>query len=183
MPSRRRGRRRNPDGDTWIGWALAAGLVGLGAFALTRTEWAKLQSLEPETRRRVETLLTLLRGRGIEVLVGSAKRTEAEQTKLVQENKSAATISWHLVGRAVDLYPLIPGTRQPDYNVSRPDLFRIMHQEWAKLGGTGLAYLPYPDGPNRLISMGGKKKWDGGHVEFHGPFATAAEAYRASRAA
>jgi hypothetical protein len=184
MSARRRQRRQNPDAGPWIGWALAAGLVGLGAYALTKTEWARLQSLEPETRRRVETLLTLLRNRGIEVSVGSTRRTEAEQQKVIDAEKSAATISWHLSGRAVDIYPLIPGTREPDYKPSRPDLYRIMHQEWARLGGTGIAYKPYPDGPNRIITTSkGTKLWDGGHIEYHGPYATASAAYLAGRAA
>jgi hypothetical protein len=182
MQHRRRRRRRNPSEQGWLAWALAAGLVGLGALALTRTEWARLSRLEPDTRRRVETLIARLRARGIEVLIGSTRRSETEQAQLVAEGKSANTISWHNSGRAVDLYPLVDG--KPDYNATRPDLFRIMHQEWAALGGTGLAYSPYPNGPNRLITTykNGKaiKVWDGGHVEYRGGFASAAEAYRAT---
>lgn len=182
MSRRRRRRRSNPSGQAWLAWALAAGLVGLGALALTRTEWARLSRLEPDTRRRVETLIARLRARGIELHIGSTRRSEAEQAALVAEGKSANTISWHNSGRAVDLYPKVGG--KPDYDVTRPDLYRVMHQEWAALGGTGLAYSPYPNGPNRLITTykagKAKKVWDGGHVEFKGGFATPAEAYRAA---
>ena len=61
-----------------------------------------------------------------------------------------------------------------------PDLFRVMHQVWSSLGGQGLAYSPYPDGPNRLITGAKGRIWDGGHLEWHGPYTSAAEAYKAS---
>lgn len=181
---RRRRERSNPSGETWLALALAAGLVGLGALALTRTQWARLMRLEPDTRHRVETLIARLRARGVEIHIGSTRRTETEQAQLVADGKSANTISWHNSGRAADLYPMIPGTSKPDFDVTRPDLYRIMHQEWAALGGSGIAYSPYPNGPNRLITTykdgKAKKVWDGGHVEFKGPYATPAEAYRAT---
>lgn len=183
MSRRRRRQRTNPGGETWAAVAIAAGLVGLGALALTRTQWARLQRLEPDTRHRVETLIQRLRARGIEIYIGSTRRTEAEQADLVAEGKSANTISWHNSGRAVDVYPMIPGTSTPDLKATRPDLFRIVHQEWYALGGNGIAYSPYPNGPNRLITTykDGKavKVWDAGHLEFKGPYATAAEAYKA----
>lgn len=174
--------------ESWrklLPWAVGAGLVGLGAAAVGPTLIAtiKEQRLEAETLRRYLLLKQVLAEKyGIQLHTGSTRRTEAEQQANVEKGVSSTTVSWHLVGRAVDAYPIDPATGQPDLQGRRQDLFRTMHVEWAKLGGHGLAYAPYPSGPiRRLVNKQGKSYWDGGHLEYHGPFATAAAAYQAER--
>jgi hypothetical protein len=185
----RQRQRRNPEEDE-RGWrrflpgAFAAGLVGLGAlgavtYGPTFVATLKELQLEPETRERYLQLKSILAGRGISLYTGSTRRTPAEQQKALDSGNSATSISWHMTGRAVDAYPIDPATGQPDLKAKRPDLFRIMHQVWASLGGQGLAYLPYPDGPNRIITGAKGRIWDGGHLEWRGQYSSAAEAYRA----
>lgn len=182
----RRRREANPI-KNWrelLPWAVGAGLVGLGAYAVGPQLIASVKEarLEPETLARYLQLKQILAGMGIQLFTGSTRRSEAEQQANVEKGVSSTSISWHLVGRAVDAYPIDPATGKPDLNGRRGDLFRIMHQQWARLGGRGLAYLPYPNGPVRqLTNNQGRRYWDGGHLEFHGPFATAAAAYNAER--
>src|SRR5687767_13793742 len=159
-------------GDYWAALAVAAGLVGLGALAVSRLDSVKLLSLEPQTRERVKLLLARLQARATKLLLGSTRRTEEEQQKALDEDKSGSSISWHFTGRAIDVYVYDPATGKPDMKGVRQDLYRIVLQEWAKLGGFGLAFGPYPDGPVRYITTpSGRKIWDGGHLEFHGPYA------------
>lgn len=180
--------RSNPDDriPLWTQIAIATGLLGLGGYTLDRvmgiTASAREKMLEAETLRRYLELKGVLRSKyGIELHTGSTRRSPEQQQGLVAGGQSGASISWHMTGRAVDAYPIDPATKQPDLKARRPDLFRIMHREWAKLGGQGLAYSPYPEGPNRLITTVKGKIWDGGHLEYHGRFATAAAAYQAER--
>lgn len=182
---RRRPRRENPS-VPWIPVAIATGLVGLGFVGLNGimgfTANAREQMLEAETLRRYLQLKQVLKEKyGIDLHTGSTRRSAEQQAANVEKGVSAASISWHMSGRGVDAYPIDPATGQPDLKARRPDLFRIMHREWAKLGGFGLAYSPYPEGPNRLITTTKGKIWDGGHLEFHGPYTTAAAAYNADR--
>ena len=170
-------------GREWAGTiAIAGGLVGLALMAASQTETAQLARLEPGTRQRALALLTLLRNRGIRVKVTSTLRDEVKQAAAVASGASATSISWHLSGRALDV--LVWDDRKGDWDGAgvRDDLWRIVHGEWAKLGGTGLAYKPYPTGPRYFITnTKGAKVWDGGHLEWKGPFATAAAAYTAFR--
>lgn len=179
--------RRNPQessGPGWLPWAIAAGLVGLGSVVTVQALAPNLRELrlEPETRARYLELKRRLLARGVRLFTGSTRRTPEEEAKHLAEGRSATSISWHMSGRAVDAYPIDPATGKPDLKARRPDLFRLMHQEWARLGGHGLAYLPYPDGPNRIIKGPKGSFWDAGHLEFKGRFRTAAEAYKASQA-
>jgi hypothetical protein len=141
----------------------------------------KEMGLEPDTRRLYQILRSRMAAKGVPLHTGSTIRDLAEQEKLVAEGKSAAPVSWHNVGRAVDAYPIDPSTGQPDLNGKRQDLFRLMHQEWAKLGGQGLAFLPYPDGPVRRITTSKGPVWDGGHLEYHGNFISATQALQAQQ--
>lgn len=169
--------------DDWAAIAVAAGLIGLGAYAVSRLDSVKLLSLDPEMRRRVEVLIARLAARGIKLKLGSATRTEAEHAKAIAEGKTATKVTWHFSGRGLDVYVYDPNTGKPDLAGKRLDLYRIVHQEWARLGGQGLAFLPYPDGPVRYITGAKGPIWDGAHLEFHGPYATAAAAWAAYKAA
>jgi hypothetical protein len=64
-------------------------------------------------------------------------------------------------------------------------LYRALHREWAKLGGVGLAFFPYPEGPIRKMRIpgpGGRTFVDLGHIEWHGPYPNLASAYNAEKA-
>ena len=120
---------------------------------------------------------------GVRIYTGSTLRNLSQQQQLVADGKSGTVNSWHLSGRAIDAYPIDPETGKPDRAGRRIDLFRIMHRAWYDLGGHGLAFRPYPLGPKRLITVtknGERRKvWDGGHLEFHGPYPNATAALRA----
>jgi len=141
-------------------------------------------ALTPDTQAAYAQLeLLMFQRHGIRLRRGQTVRSEEQQRRLVETGASAALFSWHLVGRAIDAYPIDPATGQPDMEGRNIDLFRKMHVIWAELGGLGLAFSPYPEGPIRLITVKKngvpKKIWDGGHLEFHGPFASAKQAWLA----
>lgn len=141
----------------------------------------KERRLEPETLRRYLMLKSRLAARGIQLFTGSTRRTQEEEEGHKAAGRSATSMSWHMSGRALDAYPINPATGKADFKAVRADLFRVMHQEWHRLGGHGLAYLPYPDGPNRIIRGPHGSFWDAGHLEFRGGYATAAQAYAAAQ--
>jgi hypothetical protein len=143
---------------------------------LTSTEEGRLSQLEPETQAQVRTLLQTLADQGMQVQVGQTLRTQAEEKVAVDTGHSAVkTHSWHEIGRAVDLYPIDPDTNQPDLNGTRDDLFQTMQQAAV---AAGFHQIAYDDNWNRkyLTSASGKKFWDGGHIEWRGPYATIADA-------
>jgi len=168
-----------------IGWqalAVGAGLVALGSYGfLTMTATGRELLLEAETRARYLRLKAIMAAKGIRLFTGSTRRTSEQQAAVVAKGTSAVkTASWHQSGRAVDAYPIDPVTGKPDLAGKNAGAFRQMHQEWAKLGGSGLAYSPYPDGPMRYLTTSKGKVWDGGHLEYHGGYPTALAALRAS---
>lgn len=135
--------------------------------SLNPSEQARLEQLIPEAQTALVSLMARLRQLGIQTYVGSTRRNPAEQAAIVQRGNSATQHSWHLLGRAVDLYPRLPNG-QPDLNGSQLDAFRTMHAESKAFGWSGLAFNA--DGSKRLITTtkGGKqaKVWDGGHLQF-----------------
>ena len=143
---------------------------------LSKTEEAKLAELEPETQSRVRQLLARLEARGFRYYVGSAVRDLIDQAAALADGKSDVKVGWHQLARAVDIYSYDPVAHEIDLNGRNEDFYRALHEEAYELGLWGLAYRPYPSGPKHFLSSGA---WDGGHVEFHGPYATLAEAISA----
>lgn len=159
-------------------------LLGGGAVvvkkAASSSEETKLAGLLPHVRRKVEELLHRMNARGIRVLVGSTLRNPEEQAAILKSGNSSTSNSWHLLGRAVDLYPYGPDGK-PDLDGRHVDRFRALHEESAKLGFRNLAFNP--DGSKRYITTSKGKVWDGGHVEFTDSmtWAQAADQYRATK--
>lgn len=119
--------------------------------------------LLPQVRDALAELRRRLKAKGIDTMVGSTKRTPAQQEGVVSDGTSATTRSWHVLGRAVDLYPYGPDGN-PDLDGRHVDRFRIMHTEAKALGFRGLAFNA--DGTKRYITTSKGKVWDGGHLEF-----------------
>lgn len=150
---------------TDVGAQLVDGAKEFVLRALGKSEAARLATLEPEVQDAVQALREQLAQQGIEVFIGSAGRTPAEQEDILEKGTSSTSHSWHLLGRAVDIYPINPDTGSADLAGKRDDLFRAMHSVAATLGFTGLAYND--DGSRRtLINAQGKPYWDGGHLQF-----------------
>jgi hypothetical protein len=164
--------------DSAIGGAIAyAGNSVVDEFVVLLTsEESRLSQLEPETQSMVRQLLQNLANQGMQVHVGNSLRTQAQEKAAIESGHSAVkTHSWHELGRAVDLYPIDPDTNQPDMNGSNDALFVQMQQAAVALGFRQIAY---DDNWNRryITTSAGKKLWDGGHIEWHGPYATIADA-------
>lgn len=119
-------------------------------------EDARLKRLQPHIRARVLELQRRLRARGVRTFVGTTRRTTAEQTEAQAADRSATPRSWHLIGRAVDLYVIDPTTGQPDTMARRLDLYKILWEEAKRLGAVVFTK------PIRLKS--GKKLFDAAHV-------------------
>jgi hypothetical protein len=153
------------------GWLIAPSVL----------ERQRIAALEPSTRRAYRQLIARLRARGISLYTGQTSRTPALQKRLVAEGKSTTEKSWHLARRAIDAYPIDPRTRKPDLKGVRLDLFRIMHEEAAKLGFRGLAFKT--DGSKRIIQTSKGPIWDAGHIEYRGGFPNVAAAMAADRRA
>lgn len=163
----------------WWHWALGGGgllLMG-GAVAkkvttsapksggLLTSEQARAQQLIPPAQVALAHLQAELSDRyGIDTYVGSVRRTPKQQAGNVAKGVSATQHSWHLLDRAVDLYPLLDDGK-PDLNGKLWDTaFRRMHIVAAQFGWRGLAFNT--DGTRRYITTTKGKVWDGGHIEF-----------------
>lgn len=159
-------------------------LLGGGAIvvrALSASEASRRAKLIEEVRLALDELRAELAAEGIETFVGSTLRTTSDQALNVSNGTSATSQSWHLLGRAVDLYPIDPITKQPDLDGRTWDtLFRRMHELAPHHGFRGLAFNA--DGSRRYLTTSKGKIWDGGHLEFPGgmTWAVAAERFRSS---
>jgi hypothetical protein len=169
----------------WAAAATIAGVMGLAyVFGPQVMNVWQISRLEPETRARAQALLDWLAAQGLKPRITATTRTETQQAAAVADGKSATSISWHFTGRALDLLltnPITGKLMESPTNAEIEAYYRPAHRKWAELGGFGLAFGPYPDGPIRHISGTKGPIWDGGHFEYHGPFATAAAAYTASK--
>lgn len=156
--------------------------IGDALVEFTTTEETRLSQLEPDTQAQVRALIQTLANQGLHVHVGQTLRTQAAEKQAIATGHSAVkTHSWHEIGRAVDLYPINPDTGAPDLDGVRDDLFMQMQQVAVQVGFTQLAY--HDDWTRRyLVNAQGKKIWDGGHMEWHGPYATIADAVAAEGA-
>ena len=145
-------------------------LFGAGAAATALAYWLKrdiatldgpqederLKRLQPHIRARVIELQRRLLARGVRTFIGTTRRTTAKQAEAQAAERSATPRSWHLIGRAVDLYVIDPATGQPDTKAKRLDLYRILWEEAKKLGAIVFTK------PIRLPS--GKRVFDAAHV-------------------
>jgi hypothetical protein len=149
---------------------------------LTSSEQDRIAALEPGTQAAVVQLVANLAARGVRVHVGQTLRTPAGEKAVIAAGRSAVTThSWHEIGRAADIYPLLDDG-SIDWDAENLDNYRALAEEAVALGFRSLAFNA--DGSKHLITnSAGKKIWDGGHVEFHGPFATIADAVAAEGAA
>lgn len=167
-------------------WWKGDGDVAAGAAAtvddlreLTSSEESRLEELEYETQGQVRGLISDLSSQGIAVYVGSTLRSAAAEADAIASGRSAVTsVSWHQIGRAVDLYPIDPDTGSADYNGVRVDLFQAMVAAARARGFRSLAFED--DGVTKhYITTSRGKVWDGGHLEWRAPYATIAEAVSA----
>lgn len=146
---------------------LAVLLLGGGVVAVkvatTQTEAQKLATLLPQVRAAFERLRSRLAAQGIKLLVGQTRRTADQQAAVVASGNSATNNSWHLLGRAIDVYVYGPDGK-PDMDGKHVDLYRKLHAEAAKEGFRGLAFNA--DGTKRYITTNKGPVWDGGHIEF-----------------
>jgi len=132
--------------------------------ALGKAEEARRQLLIPSARLALDGLrLELEEQHGIQTFVGSTLRTPSEQSVLVAGKASDTNQSWHLLGRAVDLYPIDPATGKPDLDGRRGELYLQMHRVAPNWGWRGIAYADLATGKKKYLKSG---VWDGGHLEF-----------------
>lgn len=157
--------------------AVLGGLVAAGWVVLSKSAAVQIAKLEPVTARMLSALLEWAAAQGIKVKVGETLRSTQKQLEAVESGASAVSLGWHQSGRAADLLVWDDQRNRWDEAGLREDLWRRLHRKWAELGGQGLAYLPYPDGPPRFIKTSKGQTRDTGHVEYHGPFATASAAF------
>lgn len=147
-------------------------------YELGTDETERFGQLKPEVQTQLQALIIALRAQGIAVFIGSTLRDSAAQAQAYDAGNSSNKVSWHQLGRAVDLYPIDPATGSPDRNGRNLDLFRAMHETAAQAGWRGLAFND--DGSKRLITNKyGKKVWDGAHLEWRDPYASLSEAVSA----
>jgi hypothetical protein len=144
--------------------------IGDWLATLTTSEQTRLDQLEPGTRDMVQQLLLASQAAGAPLYVGQTRRTPAQEKKLKAAGKTSQslTVSWHELGRAVDLYPLT-SAGSPDYDGADLDGFRTFQGIAVSMGFRSLAFND--DGSKHLITNSkGKKIWDGGHVEWRDPY-------------
>lgn len=153
-----------------LGLGLLAGAAWATEVLVTRlvesaAEASAINAMIPPAAEALRTLRDALAQAGIMTRVGSTRRTAAEQAAALASGHSSTSHSWHLLGRAVDLYPFDPLTGQPDMDGRNDGLFQQMHAIASSLGWTGLAYNA--DGTRRLLTnAAGQKYWDGGHLQW-----------------
>jgi hypothetical protein len=176
---RDRRRRRNPAG--WVKPALwTAGTLGVFGFILwiMDTEAAKISRLRPEVSALWEKLKAKAAAAGLEIRAISTVRTIDTQKLLVKLGRSAAGISWHNLGRAIDFQVKDPATGKWDDLAVRRDLYLKV----ARLAeGMGFRQLGFnPDGSRRVLKTAdGRTFEDPYHIEYRAPHATIAAAIKA----
>lgn len=135
-------------------------VLAFGGSMIVETvrEKKRLDGLLPHVREKVVILRNRLAERGLETFVGQTDRTQDEQLINVQNGASDTLDSWHLLRRAIDLYVYRKGQKWDAGSVAD---YKIMHDEAAKLGFTGIAFNA--DGTKKYLKSG---KWDGGHLQY-----------------
>lgn len=77
--------------------------------ALTLAEERRLGGLVPSAQIALQRLRLQLHRNGIETFVGQTRQDQATAEEMFSTGRSATRTSWHLVGRAVDLYVVVGG--------------------------------------------------------------------------
>lgn len=133
-------------------------------ISLTHSESSRMALLLPQVQRALQDTINDLASQGIKVFVGQTKRSESQEKANLASGASGTMHSWHLLGRAADVYPIDPKTDQPDLQGRNFETFKTMHQTAAKYGFTNISF--YGDWTKRLITTSKGKIWDGGHMQF-----------------
>lgn len=141
-------------------------VVGGGAVAvraLSKAEQGRRDMLLPQVRAALDQLRARLASVGIETFVGSTGRTEEEQRAHIEAGRSDVKFSWHQLGRAVHVAPVIAGkTIINDPELTRHiDVLRRIHREAAGFGFRGIAFNA--DGSKKFLKSGA---WDALHLEY-----------------
>lgn len=99
---------------------------------MTASDHKKLAKLLPHVRERVEALIAACEARGVRLMVGNTARNAAKQLEHVKAGRAATVKSWHLLGRAADLYVL--HGKVADTKATDRASYAIMHEEARRLG-------------------------------------------------
>jgi hypothetical protein len=146
---------------------------------LTSSEADRLEQLEPVTQEQVRGLVAELERQGVGIYIGQTLRSSAQEKALVDAGRTAGSlkISWHQLGRAVDLYPL-DADGKPDRTGTNLEAIRAIASTAEALGFRQLAFNA--DGSKHLLTNAeGRKIWDSGHVEWRAPYDSIAAAVSA----
>lgn len=148
------------------------------AVALTTTDEQRLAQLEPVTQAQVRALISELAGQGIGVKVGQTLRSSAQEKALIEAGKTSSSlkVSWHQLGRAVDLYPLDADGR-PDLSGKNLVAIRAIADTAEGMGFRQLGFNA--DGTKRIIQSAKGPIWDSGHIEWRAPYDSIAQAVAA----
>jgi hypothetical protein len=163
-----RQRRRNP--APWVAPALwtagALGAFGLILWAMD-TEAAKINRLRPEVAALWERLKALAASKGYEIRALGTVRTIDTQKLLVKLGRSAAGISWHNLGRAIDYQVKGPDGKWDDKAIHR-DRYLAVNRMAESLGFRQIGF--HPDGSRRILKTpDGRTFEDPYHIEYRGP--------------
>lgn len=145
---------------------VGGGTVGVKKLvkATSSKEAGRLAGLLPHVRDKLQELRRRLEAQGIPTLVGQTIRDADEQAAIVVKGASTTQQSWHRLGRAVDLYPIVNG--EPDLDGKHTEVFRTMAKEAVKLGFQTLAFHTSDWSVRYLVRSNGTKFWDGGHLQW-----------------
>jgi len=145
---------------------------------LTSTDEQRLAQLEPVTQEQVRGLIAELANQGIRVKVGQTLRSSAAEKAVIESGHASANlkVSWHQLGRAVDLYPL-DADGKPDLSGEDLDVVRAIAMTAQSLGFRQLGFNG--DGSKRIIQGTNGPIWDSGHIEWREPYGSIAEAVQA----
>jgi hypothetical protein len=116
---------------------------------------------------------------GVGVYVGQTLRSSAQEKAAIDSGHTSGSlkVSWHQLGRAVDLYPL-DDAGKPDRTGTNLDAIRAIAMTAEAIGFRQLGFNS--DGSKHILhNADGAPIWDSGHVEWREPYATIAEAVAA----
>jgi hypothetical protein len=168
--------------------AFALLVVGfLTVRQLGDSEAARRARLLPQVRSAFDGLRNELSAvHGIELILVSTRRTQAEQDAKVAAGLSAAKDSWHLLGRALDVQT---ARRNKEGKLIADPLgddvvsYQRLHEVAKGYGFRGVPNgSPFTgDGKKAYISTSSGKVWDVFHLEYAERFKTVAEARKADQ--
>jgi hypothetical protein len=161
-------------------------LVG-GAVAvrqLGKSEAARRLALLPKVRSAFDGLRAELASSGIELVLVSTRRSQAEQDAKVKAGQSATNNSWHLLGRGLDVQTAkknAQGKLVVDADAKDLASYKKLHEVAKRYGFRGIPQgSPFTSSGDKayITNAQGKKIWDVYHLEFpeHYPSVAAARA-------